>query len=157
MSEERPEPCRPVSADDLPWEPWSHGERYGGRVRKIGNAAGAVRIGVHIEELPPGKKSCPSHYHYQEEEQLYVLAGRPTLLLGEESLALKPGDHACFPAGQEIGHCLVNETDEVCRFLMIGERNRGDVVVYPDSGKILVGSVDKVFDLGAVKDYWDGE
>jgi hypothetical protein len=40
---------------------------------------------------------------------------------------------------------------------MIGERNPADVVVYPDSGKILVGVVDKVLDITAVKDYWADE
>ena len=157
MTDDTPAPRRPVSSADVPWKDWEHGDRYGGRTKDTGDAAGGVRIGVHIEELPPGMKSCPSHYHHLEEEHLYVLDGEATLLLGEERIPLKPGDHACFPAGQQVGHCLINEGDAVFRFLMIGERNPNDVVVYPDSGKVLVCAIDKLFELKAEKDYWEGE
>ncbi len=153
----RQPPKRPVSSDDIAWEDWRHGEGFGGRVKRTGDAAGAVRLGVHVEELPPGKQSCPSHYHYLEEEHLYVLEGCATLVLGEERIALEAGDHACFPAGQETGHCLINEGDAVFRFLMVGERNPAEVVVYPGSEKILVKAADAILDRRAVKDYWDGE
>ncbi|MGH7012158.1 MAG: cupin domain-containing protein, partial [Caulobacteraceae bacterium] len=144
MSEEANPTLRPVSIDQLAWEEWGHGERYGGRVKRLGKEAGAVRVGVNLEELPPGKKSCPLHFHFGEEEQLHVLEGAPTLLLGSERIGLSPGDHVCFPAGQAVGHCLINETAEVCRFMMIGERNPHDVVVYPDSGKVLVSDADQL-------------
>src|SRR5262245_64403720 len=98
---------RPFAVDALPWEPWSHGEKFAGLVKPLGRHAGATHVGVNLEELPPGKQSCPLHYHMLEEEHLYILAGRPTLRLGEERIALAPGDYVCFPAGQEAGHALV--------------------------------------------------
>jgi uncharacterized cupin superfamily protein len=148
---------RPFAVDALAWEPWSHGERFGGLVKHLGRHAGATHVGVNLEELPPGKQSCPLHYHMLEEEHLYILEGRPTLRLGGERLALVPGDYVCFPAGQAAGHALVNETDAPCRYLIIGERNPNDVIVYPDSAKVMVRSAGKIFRGDATVDYWDGE
>jgi uncharacterized cupin superfamily protein len=59
-----------------------------------------------------------------------------TLRLGDKSYVMKPGDHVCFPAGQAVGHCLVNHTDKPCRYLLIGERNPHDVCVYPETGRV---------------------
>ena len=148
---------RPFAVDALPWEPWSHGERFGGLVKPLGRHAGATHVGVNLEELPPGKQSCPLHYHMLEEEHLYILEGRPTLRLGLERIALAPGDYVCFPAGQEAGHALVNESDAPCRYLIIGERNANDVIVYPDSGKVMVRPARKIFRGDATAEYWDGE
>jgi uncharacterized cupin superfamily protein len=148
---------RPFAADALPWEPWSHGERFGGRVKHLGRHAGGTHVGVNLEELPPGKQSCPLHYHMLEEEHLYVLEGRPTLRLGAERIVLAPGDYVCFPAGQESGHALVNETDAPCRYLVIGERDPHDVIVYPDSGKVMVRAARRILRGDATVDYWEGE
>jgi uncharacterized cupin superfamily protein len=43
---------------------------------------------------------------------------------------------------------------------MIGERNPNDVWVYPDSNKMEVNALrsnDSIFDMSAVRKYWDGE
>jgi uncharacterized cupin superfamily protein len=153
---------RPFSSDSVPWENWSEGARFGSRFRHLTRAAvgDAYHVGLQIEELSPGMQSAPAHYHLLEEEQVLVLEGAMTLRLGEERIAMKAGDYACFPAGRKVGHCFVNESDAVCRFLIIGERNPNDVCVYPDSNKVMVRSLGRgsnVFDRSAVKDYWDGE
>lgn len=148
---------KPFPSGAVPWEEWSHGERFAGRVRSLGKFAGASHVGVNMEELPPGKQSCPFHYHLLEEEHLFVLEGRATLRLGDERYALAPGDYVCFPAGQQAGHALLNEGDAPCRYLVIGERNPNDVIVYPDSGKVMVRPVRAIFRQSATMEYWDGE
>lgn len=151
-------PVTPFDVESVPWEEWSEGVRFGGRVRRVGEYAGATRVGVLIEELPPGKQSVPLHWHTREEEHLWFLAGAATLRLGGERHAIKAGDYVCFPAGRRLGHCLVNETDEPCRYLVIGERSPDDVCHYPDSGKVMVRGADRIIvrsDHGL--DYWDGE
>ncbi len=43
---------------------------------------------------------------------------------------------------------------------MIGEHNPNDVCVYPDSNKMAVNALRTkrvVFDMSAVRNYWDGE
>jgi uncharacterized cupin superfamily protein len=158
-SHEPPTISRPVSAGDVPWKEWSEGTRFGNRFRHLTAAAvgPAYHVGVRLEELPPGKRTAPAHYHMLEEEHVYVLEGSCTLLLGEERHELRAGDYACFPAGQAVGHSLVNESDAPCRFLAIGERSLNEVCVYTDSGKVLVRSLGEIYDKRAVRAYWDGE
>lgn len=149
---------KPIAVDEIPWEEWSEGVRFGGRVRSLGAFAGGSHVGVLIEELPPGKQSCPFHWHTREEEHMWFLEGQATLRLGNERHAVKAGDYVCFPAGRPLGHCLVNDSDAPCRYLVIGERFPDDVCIYPDSGKVMIRSVDRtILSLDARKDYWDGE
>ena len=114
-------------------------------------------MGVCMEELAPGKQTYPSHYHMLEEEHLLILEGKATLRLGEETYDLSAGDFTCFPAGQKAGHTLVNNTDSVCRYLIIGERNPNDVVVYTDSGRVGVRLTGEGYRKSATLDYWEGE
>ena len=154
-----PDLKRPIASESVPWEEWKQGERFGSRFRHLTKAAvgSEYRVGVSIEELPPGKQSCPFHWHVKEEEHILALEGRATLRLGDERIELKAGDYVCFPARQSAGHCLVNESDAPFRFVMIGERKPDEVCVYPDSNKVLVRSLGQLLDRAAVKDYWDGE
>lgn len=158
-SSQKPRP--PVRSSDVPWEEWSEGSRFGSRYRHLTVAAigSTYRVGFAIEELPPGKQSCPKHYHMHEEEHVFILDGQLTLKLGEESHVMRAGDYVCFPAGQRAGHCMINETDSVCRYIIAGERNPNDVIIYPDTGKVMVGALGKrqIFDMNARRDYWDGE
>ena len=150
-------PIAPFAVETVPWEEWSQGARFGSRFRALTDRGGGSHVGVAIEELPPGRQSCPAHYHLLEEEHLLVLAGRATLRLGEQSYEIGAGDYVCFPAGQKAGHCLINRGTEPCRFVIIGERNPNDVIVYPDSGKVAVRLMGENYRLAATADYWDGE
>jgi len=148
---------KPFAVEQVPWEDWAQGKNFGGRVRRLGQFAGSSHVGVVIEELPPGKKSCPAHFHMLEEEQLLMLEGEVTLRLGDSNYQLSAGDYVCFPAGQQAEHNLTNNGNAVCRYLVIGERNPNDVVIYPDSGKVLVCSTDEIYRKSATMAYWDGE
>lgn len=154
-------PAQPVSIDAIDWSPWSHGETFGGQVKHLTKAAlgEGVRyhVGVAIEELSPGRRSCPLHFHMLEEEHVYMLEGSVTLRLGEERLTAKAGDFASFPAGLKVGHCFINETDQPARYVMIGEDNPNEVCVYPDSNKVSVRWLGERYDRAAKKEYWDGE
>lgn len=149
----------PVSARDVPVETFAKGERFAIHYRHLTAAVlgDKYRVGVALEELPPGKQSNQFHYHMLEEEHLYILEGACTLRLGEARHPMRAGDYAVFPAGRKAGHCLINETDAVCRYLMIGEHNSNEVSVYPDSDKVQVRWLDERYDRAARRDYWDGE
>jgi uncharacterized cupin superfamily protein len=150
-------PTPPFPVSSVPWQEWSQGKRFGSRYRPLTDRGGGSRIGVAVEELPPGRQSCPAHYHLLEEEHLLVLEGRATLRLGERTYEIKAGDYVCFPAGQKAAHALINDGTAPCRFLIIGERNPNDVIVYPDSGKVKVRLLGENYRASATVDYWDGE
>ncbi|MDZ4865932.1 MAG: cupin domain-containing protein [Alphaproteobacteria bacterium] len=157
-----PNPKAPISFDKIPWEPWSEGKRFGGQVKHLTMAVMGrdYHVGMLIEEVAPGRQSCPFHYHLLEEEQALVLAGHGTLRLGDQTYEMKAGDYVCFPAGQQAGHCFINNTSEPFRYLMIGERNPHEVCVYPDSNKVMVRALNRendIFDMSATKNYYDGE
>jgi uncharacterized cupin superfamily protein len=57
------------------------------------------RVGVAIEELDPGMRSNPAHYHFKEEEHVFVLEGAMTIRFGDEHFPVKAGGYCCFPAG----------------------------------------------------------
>ena len=143
----------------MPWTEWGKGVRFQSRYRVLSNTRKDGRkIGVSYEELPPGKQSCPFHYHMLEEEHIIALEGEATLRLGDERYTLKAGDYVGFPAGQRAGHCLVNEGNAPFRYIMIGDNRRDEVCVYPDSNKVLVRSLGgAILRDGERLDYWDGE
>ena len=98
------------------------------------------KLGVRIEELPPGSNSSYHHYHTAEEEHILVLDGQATLHLGEETFEVTRGDHIAFKAGEEVAHHLENTSSEPFTYLVFGERKHDDVVIYPDSSIALVKS-----------------
>ena len=147
----------PFSVEDVPWEEYAHGERFGTRFRQLGEYGGCSHVGVCMEEIAPGRQAYVAHYHLLEEEQLLVLEGRPTLRLGERRIPMEPGSYVVFPAGQKAGHALVNETDEPVRYLIIGERNPDEVTVHTDTGRVGVRLVGEGYRMGDRVDYWDGE
>ena len=145
----------PFAPEQVPWEEGFHGERYGSRWRPLTDFGGGSHVGVMLEELPPGRQSSLLHYHMLEEEHVYVLEGALTLRLGDRSYPMKAGDFVCFPAGQAVGHCLVNHTDKVCRYLLVGERNPHDICVYPETGRVGVRLMGEGYARAARMDYWE--
>ena len=154
-------PPKPIAALDVPWTEWSDVPRFGVRYRHLTRAVvGAdYHVGVVIEELGPGRQSAPAHWHLFEEEHVYILEGELTARIGADRYPVRPGDYVCFPAGQKAGHCLVNEGSAPCRYVLVGERNPNEVVVYTDTNKVLVRALGgrAIYDLGAKRGYWDGE
>lgn len=154
-------PAKPISIHDVPWTEWSDVPRFGVRYKHLSLAAcgEGYRVGVAIEELGPGKQSAPAHYHVFEEEHVYVLEGALSVRIGADIHEMTAGDYVCFPAGQKAGHCLINTSGATCRYVIVGERNPNEVVVYTDSNKVLVRALGRraIFDLAAMRGYWDGE
>jgi uncharacterized cupin superfamily protein len=161
MPTENIAPPKPISSSDIAWEEFSEVPRFGVRWRHLSRAAlgDDYRVGVAIEELPLGKQSSPAHYHIFEEEHVFILEGALTARIGGDAYDMKAGDYVCFPAGQRAGHCLINNSGATCRYVIVGERNPNEVVVYTDSQKVLVRALGRraIFDLAATRGYWDGE
>lgn len=149
----------PVSSREIEPEIFEKGTKFAIHFKHLTSAIAGNRynVGVSLEELPAGKHSNQFHFHMLEEEHIFVLDGSCTLRLGDERISMKAGDYVMFPAGRTVGHCLINETGEVCRYLIIGERNPNEVCVYPDSNKVQVRWLNERYDRRTLLDYWDGE
>lgn len=116
---------------------WEEGENSRGETWKSIDLSGE-RLGVRIEEIRPGGTSSVHHFHTLEEEHVLVLEGSATLTLGSERHALKAGDHVWFAAGKEEAHHIENTTIEPFKFLVFGERNPQDVVIYPEEQVMMI-------------------
>ena len=152
-------PRGPVAIAAVPWTAWEEGARFGLRFKVLSDTRNDGRkIGVSYEELPPGKQSVPFHYHMVEEEHIVALEGEATLRLGDRRYPIKAGDYVGFPAGERVGHCLINESEEPFRYIMIGDRAANEVCVYPDSGKVMIYNLGRLILREAESlDYFDGE
>jgi uncharacterized cupin superfamily protein len=100
--------------------------------RPLGDLFGLTNFGGNITRLAPGGASALRHAHTKQDEFVYILEGRPTLVTDGGRTALEPGMCAGFKAGAGDAHCLVNETDADVVYLEIGDRTAGDAVDYPD-------------------------
>lgn len=123
----------PVHESAIAWEDWYEGTERHIRGKALCDVGGRARVGVGLLELLPGSNTKPAHFHSQEEEHLFVLAGEATLHLGGRVFHLRPGSYVCFPAAQPEFHFLENTGREAFRYLMIGERIASDKVFYDEA------------------------
>jgi uncharacterized cupin superfamily protein len=100
--------------------------------RPLGDLFGLANFGVNLTRLAPGGSSSLRHTHTKQDEFVYILEGRPTLVTDAGRTPLQPGMCAGFKAGSADAHHLVNESDEDVVYLEIGDRTPGDSVTYPD-------------------------
>jgi uncharacterized cupin superfamily protein len=104
-----------------------------GRSRKrLGNAVGLDQFGVNLSTLKPGAASSQRHWHANEDEFIYMLAGEVVLCEDGGETVLRPGDAAGSKAGVANGHCLVNRGTADAIYLEIGSRALNEYVDYPD-------------------------
>lgn len=106
--------------------------------RPLGDLFGLANFGVNLTRLAPGGSSALRHAHTKQDEFVYILEGRPTLVTDAGRTALKAGMCAGFKAGTVDAHHLLNETGEDVVYLEIGDRTAGDVVDYPDDDLAVV-------------------
>jgi len=98
----------------------------------IGKKLGLKAIGIHIETLPPGRRTSWPHAESAEEEFAYVIEGKPHVWVDGILYELKPGDFVAFPAGTGIAHTFLNNTEETCVLLVGGEANKAEnKIFYP--------------------------
>jgi uncharacterized cupin superfamily protein len=104
-----------------------------GRARKrLGRAAGLTQFGVNICTLKPGAASSQRHWHENEDEFVYVLAGEVVLCEDDGETVLRAGDAAGWKARVANGHCLINRSDRDAVVLECGSRAAVERAHYSD-------------------------
>jgi len=99
--------------------------------RQLGDAFGLTKFGVNLTRIAPGGETALLHVHTKQEEFVYVLEGRPTLVTDQGELQLEPGMCAGF-APNRLAHQLVNRTGQDVFILEVGDREAGDEGSYPN-------------------------
>ncbi|MGE5659157.1 MAG: cupin domain-containing protein [Actinomycetota bacterium] len=158
-----------VHVDQLEWIQQQQSPNFHCFRKQLGAVAGGQKLGCSLYELPPGCRSWPYHYHYANEEAIYILAGTGTLRLAGEEIAVTPETYIALPAGKNSAHQLINTGNVPLRYLCFSTMVEPDITAYPDSGKVGVfagtppgGNKEKrtlseFFPVDAAVDYWDGE
>lgn len=132
---------------------------------RLARGTAALKLGASVDILPPGKRGCPYHFHYEEEEMFIVLEGEGTLRVAGEMLPVREGDIMFIPPGPDYPHQILNTSDKPLKFLSISTMANTEICEYPDSGKYGVfTSPDGPLLAGRRMhrpkddlDYWDGE
>ncbi len=131
---------------------------------RLASGTAARHLGASIDIVAPGKRSCPYHFHYAQEEMFVILEGEGTLRVAGELVPIRSGDVLFIPPGPEYPHQIINSSAAPLKYLSISTREDPEVVEYPDSGKyqaIVRGSGGKI--VRAIQreanslDYWEGE
>jgi uncharacterized cupin superfamily protein len=132
---------------------------------RLATGTAATKLGISIDVVAPGMRSCPYHFHYAQEEAFVVLEGSGTLRVAGEMLAIGAGDTIFIPPGPEYPHQIVNTSSAPLKYLSISTRETPEVVEYPDSGKYMAAAPRDGNAYGFRRmqrsaddlDYWDGE
>jgi len=114
--------------------------------KSLGDASGLTGFGFHIIEVEPGHDTTEHHMHHFEDECVYVLAGQGTAYLGDEAVAIKPGDFLGYRKGG-LAHSITNTGTETLRCIVVGERLPHDVGDYPRLGKRIYRNAGMRWDL----------
>jgi uncharacterized cupin superfamily protein len=147
------------------WAPPGKGpEGFGGKAKRLTQATGGQKLGGSYFIVPAGHSAVPKHAHYNNEEAIFILQGSGTIEIGNEKIAVRPGDWISLPAGEAHAHQLFADQNEELRYLAMSTMNDVDVVTYQNSQKLMAAcgapptGFKKVFHLadGNVP-YWDGE
>ena len=155
--------------DDAPLETSTRAPLYDGSrsAGVIGPRQGLPgrKIGCGVDVVPPGKRACPYHFHYAQEEVFIVLEGQGTLRVAGEMLPIRAGDVISIPPGPEYPHQIINTSDAPLKYLSLSTLEFPEVCEYPDSGKYLAyaRADGPLLQRGRMHradtdlDYWDGE
>ncbi len=121
----------------------------------LGDAAGLKRIGVHLVRLAQGAESCVYHTHTNEEEWLFILAGRGVAEIDGREYGVGPGDFMGFPT-PSVAHHLRNDGEGDLLYLVGGERRAIEIAEFPHLGKVVIrtGQVTDVVDVGHLERLW---
>lgn len=150
---------------DTPLEAFERAPHYQSRFGALTDGTAAHQLGAGFDVVPPGKQSCPYHFHHAQEEMFVILEGEGTLRVAGERLPVRAGDVITLPAGPEYPHHLLNTGSVDLKYLSISTQQRPEICEYPDSGKVgaypgprgvrFIGQRADAQDQGL--DYWVGE
>jgi uncharacterized cupin superfamily protein len=100
-------------------------------MRRLETPTGLVRQAVVWSRVEAGHHSTALHSHERTDEWVFILAGRARARVGDASFEVGPGDFVAHSAG---GPAHRMDPSEPLVYLMGGQRDVDDVIVYPEAG-----------------------
>ncbi len=144
---------RPANLFSPEFDHASEREGYRWRAARVGSAIGGAKIGGCVYELGDGEKTYPFHFHHGMEEWLLVVEGSPAVRTPEGERVLRAGDVLCFPPGAAGAH----QVSGPGTVLILSANRVPEAAEYPDSAKVGVMPLGKLFRLEDAVGYWEGE
>ncbi len=150
---------------DEPRSPLYGGIRSASVIGRRVQGTVAQKLGASVDIVPPGKITCPYHFHYAQEEMFVILEGEGTLRVAGEMIPVSAGDVIDIPPGPEYPHQLINTSGAPMKYLSISTQEYPEVCEYPDSNKYMAFTpvAGPLLQKGRMHradtdlDYWDGE
>lgn len=102
--------------------------------KSLGDLAGLTGFGFHLIEIEPGFDSTELHFHYYEDECIYILEGTAEATIGTDTHSVGPGDFIGYRAGG-LPHKLSNNGTHTLKCIVVGQRLDHDVGEYPKLNK----------------------
>lgn len=100
-------------------------------MRRLDTPTGLLRQAVVWARVEAGDHSTALHSHDRTDEWVFILSGRARARVGDAVFAVGPGDFLAHPAG---GPAHRMDPSEPLVYLMGGQRDADDVIVYPEAG-----------------------
>ncbi len=127
---------RRIHIDDLRIRDFQHPVDAGSRrkLRSLHTEVGLTRQAVRWSRVSVRDRTTAYHTHTRTDEWVYILDGRAEARVGDERFEVGPGDFLGHPAGGPP-HVMQPRTD--LTYLMGGQIDPEDVVLYPEAGKRL--------------------
>lgn len=90
----------------------------------FGRRARFSRIGIHVEVLKPGRRTSYPHAERDEDEFVYVVAGKVEAWTDGHTAPMTEGDFIGWEAGTGITHVILNNGTDDAVLLIGGEASR---------------------------------
>ncbi len=119
--------------------------------RSLGDVTGLTGFGFHLMEVQPGRDTTTPHFHYREDECVYILEGQGQAQIGDDVFDVSAGDFLGYRKGGKR-HGLKNTGTTVMRCIVVGQRFDTDVVDYPEQGKRMFRTTDLPWNVVDLKD-----
>lgn len=150
--------------NEVPLERLVREPLYDALSARLAPGTAARKLGISVDTVAPGKRSCPYHFHHAQEELFIVIEGEGTLRVAGEMLPVRTGDVVFIPPGPDYPHQFINTSRQPMKYLSVSTRETPEVCEYPDSGKYFAmassadGNAFEAIQRASVRlDYWDGE
>lgn len=92
-----------VNMNNLKWESSDNGD-FAYQEKPLRHVTGREMLDTSLYKLMPGKKAFPYHFHYANEEAIFVLEGCGTLRINNEKKPIIQGNYIAFPPGAKFAH-----------------------------------------------------